>query len=96
MLSHPDCWPDPLEDMNLNEQIKKDDENPVLASCQLLWPACVSAWARVSETDKRIVPFVSGGAVLDLDWFINYRDIKLAAPASEIERTVNFLAYCKH
>jgi hypothetical protein len=27
----------------------------------------------------------SGGAILDLDWFLNYCDIKLVIQASEIE-----------
>ena len=33
----------------------------------------------------RIVPLGSGGAILDLDWFLNYCDIKLVRQASETE-----------
>jgi hypothetical protein len=36
-------------------------------------------------TDIRIVPLGLGGTVLDHDWFLNNRDIKLAIQASEIE-----------
>ena len=34
--------------------------------------------------DMRIVPLGSGVAVLDLDWFLNYRDAKLVIQASEV------------
>jgi hypothetical protein len=37
------------------------------------------------HTDMRIVPFGSGGSFLDLDWFLNSRDIKLFRQASELE-----------
>ena len=46
--------------------------------------------------DMRIVPMVSGGAMLDLDWFLNYCDIKLVRKASAIEFKDDLLAYCKH
>ena len=36
--------------------------------------------------DLRIVSLGSGGAILNLDWFLNYRDIKLVGEVSEIER----------
>ena len=42
-----------------------------------------------------IVRLGSGGAILDLDWFLNYRDIKLAILAEEIEGNYDLLAYCK-
>jgi hypothetical protein len=38
----------------------------------------------------RIVPLGSGGAILDLDWFLNYRDIKLAIQVSEMEGKDDF------
>ena len=40
---------------------------------------------QIHNSDMRIVPLGSGGAILDLDWFLNYRDIKLARKGSEIE-----------
>ena len=40
----------------------------------------------------RIVPLGSEGAILDLDWFHNYRDIELAIQASEIEGNDDLLA----
>ena len=46
-------------------------------------------------TDMRIVPLGSEGTILDLDWFINYRYIKLVRKASEIERNDDLRAYCK-
>ena len=30
--------------------------------------------------DMRIVPLGSGGAILDLDWFLNYCDISIIVP----------------
>jgi hypothetical protein len=47
-------------------------------------------------SDLRIVPLGSGGAIMDLHWFLNYRDIKLVVDASEIEGSNDLLAYCKH
>jgi hypothetical protein len=46
--------------------------------------------------DMRIVPLGSGGAILDLDWFLNYCDIKLVIHASEIEGKDDLSAYAKH
>ena len=46
--------------------------------------------------DMRIVALLSGGAILDLDWFLNYRDIILVIQASEIEGKDDLLAYAKH
>jgi hypothetical protein len=46
--------------------------------------------------DMRSVPSGSGGAILDLDWFLNYRDIKLVIQASEIEGKDDLSAYAKH
>jgi hypothetical protein len=48
------------------------------------------------DTDMRIVPLGSGGAILDLDWFLNYCDIKLVIQASEIEEKDDLSAYAKH
>jgi hypothetical protein len=50
----------------------------------------------VSDTDTRIVPLGSGGAILDLDWFLNYRDIKLVIQSSDIEGKDDCLAYFIH
>ena len=44
----------------------------------------------------RIVPLGPGGAILDLDRFLNYRDIKLVILVSEIEGKYDVLAYCKY
>jgi hypothetical protein len=41
--------------------------------------------------DLRIVPLGSGGAVLDLDRFLNYRDTNMVIQASEIEGFVSLL-----
>jgi hypothetical protein len=38
-----------------------------------------------SFADMRIMPTGSGGGILDLDWFLVYRDIKLVIQLSEIE-----------
>ena len=48
------------------------------------------------RADMRIVPMGSGGAILDLDWFLNYHDIKLVIKASEIEGKIVLLTYCTH
>ena len=42
--------------------------------------------------DMRIVPLGSGGAILDLDWFLNWRDIKLVIQPTERERNDDLLA----
>ena len=39
------------------------------------------------------LPLGFGGAILDLDWFLNYRYIKLVIQASEIEGTDDLSAY---
>ena len=44
----------------------------------------------------RIVPFGSGGGILDLDWFLKYWEITLVIPMSEIEGKDDLLAYFKH
>jgi hypothetical protein len=53
---------------------------------------------RVSATysDIRIVPLGSGGVILDLDWFLNYRVTNLVIQEFKIERKDDLLAYCKH
>jgi hypothetical protein len=42
-----------------------------------------------------IVPLGSRGAILDLDWFLNYHDIKLVRQGSDIEQKDDLLAFCK-
>ena len=44
----------------------------------------------------RIVPFGSGGGILDLDWFLKNSEITLVIPMSEIEGKDDLLAYFKH
>ena len=44
----------------------------------------------------RIVPFGSGGGILDLNWFLKYWEITLVIPMSEIEGKDDLLAYFKH
>jgi hypothetical protein len=39
----------------------------------------------IATPDMRIVPMGSGGTILDLGWFLNYREIKLIIQVSEIE-----------
>jgi hypothetical protein len=48
--------------------------------------------SRDLNTDMKIVLSGSGGAVLNLDWFLNYHDIKLVRKASEKGRKDDFLA----
>ena len=38
----------------------------------------------VLHADMRTVLLGSGGAILDFEWFLNYRDIKLIRQASKI------------
>ena len=42
-------------------------------------------------TDMRFVPLGSGGAILELEWFLNYHDIKLVIQASAIEGNIGLL-----
>ena len=44
-------------------------------------------------THMRIVPLGSGGKILDLDWFLKYRDTKLVIQTSKIEGKDDLLAY---
>ena len=44
----------------------------------------MSSNRKTIRTDMRIVPLGSGGTILDLDWFLNYRYTKLAIQPSEI------------
>jgi hypothetical protein len=44
--------------------------------------------------DMRIVPLGSGGAILDLEWFLNHQDIKLVIKERELEGKDDLLAYC--
>ena len=46
-------------------------------------------------TNMRIVCLGSGGTILDLDWFLNYRGAKLAIHASQIEGKNDLLACIK-
>jgi hypothetical protein len=39
------------------------------------------------------MPLGSGGAILDDDWFLNFRDIKFLRKALEIERNDGMLAH---
>jgi hypothetical protein len=42
------------------------------------------------------VPMGSGGAILDLEWFLNHQDIKLVIKERELEGKDDLLAYYKH
>ena len=48
------------------------------------------------QTDMIIVPLGSGGAILDIGWFLSYHDTKLVIQASEIKGKDGLLAYQKH
>jgi hypothetical protein len=56
----------------------------------------VSEKQALYAANMRIVPLGSGGAILDLDWLLNYHDIKLVIQVSEIEGKDDLLAYAKH
>jgi hypothetical protein len=45
-----------------------------------IWPDL-----KLVPADMRIMPSGSGSEILDLDWFLIYRDIKLVIQASKIE-----------
>jgi hypothetical protein len=46
----------------------------------------------IKGADMRIVPLGSGGAIPNLEWFLNYCGNKLVSKASEIERKDGVLA----
>ena len=46
--------------------------------------------------DMRIVLLGSGGAILNLYWFLSYRDTRLVTQASKIVGKDHLLAFCKH
>jgi hypothetical protein len=50
----------------------------------------------IPSTDMRIVSLGSGGAILDLNWFLSYGDTRLVKQALEIEGKDDLLPYCKH